>query len=836
MTTLWQDIRYGVRILARSPGFTTVVLLVIGVAIGANTALFNVLDQVYMRPLPVEKPHELVSVQFRYRQGAWEDIEGGSSYAIYEAYRDRSSAFAELAAFREQTLNLRTSEIVESVKGAAVSINYFSMLGLQPVLGRLITPQQGHADPAYQPIAVISHRLWHRRFEGRRDIIGERIVIEDRALTVIGVAPAGFHGTMVGHPRDIYIPLGTAAQILNEPVHELTGLCQLGRLKPEIDREQAQAALQVLYAQIHPPEPGAFEVTPMVAKGHQGYVPGNARVASYPLALFFGIAVLVLVIACANVANLQLARATTRHREIAIRQALGAGRRRIIRQLLVESLLLASVAGAFGVVLAVGLDRLACTFLPRLVSANMPAELQVHITPGLHPRVLLFAMAVSLGTGITFGLAPALRLVRRDVIPALKESANNINMSDRRWNPHSLLVVGQIAVALVVTVCSGLCLRNLIGLKRIDPGFDPARIVGVSLSYDIWPTHDRPEFRRFFADLQERVNHLPGVASTSLAGCVPVSEASGGNMVTDIEGFRSPSHKKLYWRMGTVSPGYFHTFGQALLSGRNFTPHDGPEAPKVIIVNDILAKRYWPDQNPVGKRVTFFGGRDEPDFMREVVGVVESVKLRSITEPPAPIAYLPLAQKPRITPVLLVRTDDRPGPLISTIRREAAAIQPAPACDIRTVAQRISGLLLPQRILTGILNSFALVGLFLSATGIYAVMAYAVRQRTREIGIRIALGAQNRHVLMPVLLRGTLLMAIGMVLGLGLSLAGSRLLAALLPRIRQWDKFFLNGIGTWDLATYLGAAVLIAAVILAACYLPARRAAKVDPMAALRYE
>ena len=832
MGTLWQDIRFGARMLARNPGFTAVVLLVIGVGIGANAALFNALDQVYMRPLPVKKPHELVSVQSRFRQGTWEDMLGEYSYSTYEAYRDQSEVFAELAGFTGQPLTLRVKEMAESIEGAAVSTNYFSMLGLRPATGHLFAPEQEQAPTAYQPIVVISYQLWHRHFEGRPDIIGKQIVLNDQALTVIGVTPAGFTGTVVGRPTEVYVPLGTAAQMQGPEIHDLGSVHLLGRLKPGIDRAQAQAVLQVLDAQRNTPKPGEPEITALVFDGSQGYVSRDARMVSYPLALFLGGAALVLVIACGNIASLQLARAVTRQKEIAVRQALGASLQRIMRQLLVESLLLALAAGACGILLAVGLDRIIGTLLPQLVCPDMPPVMQIHLAPGLHPQVLLFATAISLGTGIASGLTPALQLVRRNVIPALKESAGYIDLPARRRNPHNLLVVGQIAVAVVVTVCSGLCLRNLLGLKQIDPGFDPARIVAVSLSPEVWPRNNRPELRRFFEELQQRVNLLPGVQSTGLALSAPLTERGGMTQMTRIEGYDLPAGRTRTLHFGMVGSGCFQTLGQTLLVGRDFTDHDGP----VMIVDELFAQRYWPYHDPIGKHITLNVKSEQATPVREVVGVVKAVKLRSIMEESRPWAYIPLAQRPEFTPALLVRTDGDPKSLVPMVRKAATAIRPAPNCDIRTVGERVWGLLLPQRILTGILNSFALVGLLLSATGIYAVMAYAVRQRTREIGIRIALGAQNRHVLMPVLFRGALLLTVGLVLGLALSLAGTRLLASQLPQIRAWDKFFLHGIHTWDPPTYIAATLAIVAVTLTACYLPARRAAKIDPMVALRYE
>ncbi|MEN6426928.1 MAG: ABC transporter permease [Phycisphaerales bacterium] len=832
MTTLWQDIRYGLRMLARSPGFAGVVLLILGVGIGANAALFNALDQVSLRLLPVEKPRELVSVQFRYRDGAWEFIQGECLYSNYEAYRDRSEAFTALMTFKEQTWTLHVDEAVERIEGVAVSTNYFSTLGLRAAVGRLILPEQGQSPTDYLPVAVISHGLWHRRFEGRADVVGKQIVLDDQALTIVGVTPPGFTGTTVGHPSDIFVPVGTVVHGQSREIRDLGGLCLLGRLKPGVNREQAQAALQVLDAQMNPPKRDEPENRALVLEGSQGYVPKDAQVAAYPLTLFQGAAALVFAIACANIANLQLARMATRHKEIAVRQALGAGRWRVLRQLLVESLLLALAGGVCGLLLAVCLNRWICVALARIAAAAMPPDIQIHLTNGLHSRMLLFAAGISLLSGMAFGLTPAFAMLRRDVIPALKESGGCANLPARRGNLHNLLVVAQIAVALVVMVLGGLCLRSVVGLQRTDVGFDTRKILVVRLDLE-GHLLDRPDLCRFMGDLQERVRRLPGVASAALATCPPVNDASGGGNVVDIEGTERPLGREVNWRMNTVGPEYFLTLGQALLAGRDFTVLDGPDTPCVVVINEVLAKRYWPNQSPIGKRISFLTRSGEPD-VREVIGVVKCVKLRSILEEPVPVAYLALDQRSRggwkQTPILLIRTEGNPHSLVPAIRKEASVIGSPAALDIRTVSQRIAGLLVTQRILSGILTLFGAVGLLLSATGIYAVMAYAVRQRTREIGIRIALGARGRDVVKSVLLKGALLMF------LGLGLGGGKVLVSLLPRIREWDQYFLQGIHAWDPLTYVAAALVVFVMALGACYVPARRAARVDPMVALRCE
>lgn len=833
--TLWHDLKYGFRMLARNPGFTAVVILIISLGVGANTALFNALDQVYMRPLSVKKPHELVSVQFRFRDGSWEDIGGTCSYQTYEAYRDQSGVFTDLMAYTgNHSMNLNLGGQKTQIQGMAVSANYFSLLGLRPALGRLLDSH----DDTTNPVAVIGHGLWRQRFAGATDVIGKQIILDDKPLTIIGVTPAAFKGTIVGGNPDVYLPLTTFAgtEALRNPHEQWLNL--LGRLKPDINRNQAQTALQILDARISNRKPDDIQITPVVLDGSRGYVPRDVQLASYPLGLFQGIAALVLVIACANIANLQLSRAVTRQKEIAIRRALGAGRWRLVRQLLVESLFLALVGGACGVLLAVCLDRWVYAVLMRIASASMPSPMQLHITGGLQSRMLLFAMGISLAAGIAFGLTPALTVIRRDVVSSLKESAGYADIPVRGWNSHSLLVVAQIAVALVVMVFSSLCLRSVIGLQHTDTGYDTRKILVVRLDMDGWLL-DRPDLCRFMVNLRERVDGLPGVASASLADCPPVSDASSKRTVIGVEGAKVPVIGQINWLASVVGPGYFQTLGQTVLAGRDFTIHDGPNAPKVVIINEVLAKHYWPKQNPIGKRITFLVKSGKEADVREIAGVVKSVKLRSILEESVPIVYLPLNQQKKeskITPVLLVRTTGNSHRLIPAIRKEASVIGAPAALDIRTVADRISGLLLTQRILTGILNLFGAVGLLLSATGIYAVIAYAVRQRTREFGIRIALGARERDVLASVLLKGALLMIPGLGLGLGLSLAGTRLLASLLPQIREWDKYFLQGIYTWDLPTYIAATLVIAVVALIACYIPARHAAKIDPMEALRYE
>ncbi|UCG58012.1 MAG: ABC transporter permease [Phycisphaerales bacterium] len=831
MRTLLQDIRYGSRMLVRNPGFTAVVVLVLGLGIGANTAIFNALDQVLFRALSVEKPDELVTLEY-----IWLDEDEGESgigrtfsFPLYESYRDQSHVFAGLVAFDDKAMNLAVNGAVNRVRGMAVSSNYFLVLGIKPALGSLIFTEEDRSSTA-EPVVAISHGLWRRRFGADQGIIGKQIAINDHPVTILGVAPRGFTGTLVGPVAEVYVPLRAWAAMTRRSLDNraFADWYLLGRLKHGISREQAQAALRVLAAQIGEVEPNNTHTNVLVSDGSRGPMHSRTREASVPLLLFMVIVSLVLLIACANVANMQLARAVTRRKEIAIRQALGASRARIIRQLLAENMVLALFSGGCGVLLAVWLDRLLC-----IVMATINP---ISVTPGLNMRMFLFALAVSLITPIASGLAPALQTTKPDIIPTLKETARFIGRP-RRWNAQSLVVVVQMALAITVLVCGGVCLHSLIRVRWVDPGFDPTRILVASVGSQrqhqgrIYPRH-------FFEDLQERVAELPGIESTSLAGDVPLGD--GGVSMTGVRRMENREIKAgeeiiLHWAL--VGPGYFRTLGLPLLMGCDISIRDVPEASRVMVVNEILAQRYWPGQDPIGKRVTFCAPEPGAEEVREVIGVVKAAKHYSIREEPTPIMYWPLVEASEVRPVLLIRATGDPRPLVPSIRNAATSLgMPASACDVRTIVERQWELFYPQRVLTGILNTFGLVVLVLSATGIYAVMAYAVRQRTRELGIRIAVGAQRRDVLTLVLLEGAALTTIGLGLGIGMSLIAMRFVESNLPAMRMWDRNFLYGVSLWDPLPYVCAALVLALVTFMACYIPARRATRIDPMTALRYE
>jgi predicted permease len=779
--------------------------------------------------LPVQKSHELVSIQFQSKGRDGKIYSDGIyNYPVYEAYRDRSGVFSGLIAFTHEDMRLRTKGQVNNIKGLAVTGNFFSMLGVNPALGRLFTEEQ-EPDSVAHPVTVISYRFWQQHFAGEPNVIGEQLVLNARSLTVIGVTPPGFNGTIVGWIPDVYIPAGTQASMWNMDIYRpgTTWLYFLGRLKSGMSRMEAQASLSVLTDQLK--ESGHnVHGNIVVVDGSRGWIDWNAQSFHHPLTLFMVVAIFILIIMSVNIANMQLSRGAKRQKEIAVRQALGAGRWLVIRQLLVESLILAFSGGLFGIILANWLDRILCVLMSRIGSVSM--------IPGLDMRIYFFALAVSLFVGLTFGLVPALQMVHRKVIiPALKESSGFVGNPSNRWNPYHLMAIIQVTMAVAVLVCGGLFIRNLIALNRIDPGYDTKKLLAVSLE-DGWRLFDRPDLRQTFEDLKERVKNLPGVGATCLANVAPLSEIGSMRGVTHINDIEIPENERTSWWYGVVSPKYFETMNMPLLSGRNFSERDTLHTEKVMVINDIMARTYWPGENPVGKSVTFRGRRREDHLNVTVIGIVRASKMRSLIEGERPIAYWPLSQDTRVTPILLIRTTHKPQPLIPVIREVVTAQGFNRVCHISTISDRVAELLYPQRAFTSILNTFGIAGLILCVTGLYSIIAFAVRQRTREIGIRMALGAEGRHVVRTILGKGAVVTAIGLGLGLGISLIAVCVLSSQLTSLQRWNKFILYGVDLLDPLTFIAVPLFVFVISLLASYIPARRAAKVDPIEALRYE
>jgi predicted permease len=845
MGTLWQDVRYGFRMLVKKPGFTAVIVLTLALGIGANTTIFSFLDRVVLRPLAVKKPRELVKLEYQYQHSNHSGVgkDNTFTYPLYVSYRDQSGVFSGLIAYMPINMsdlsNVRVGESVERVASLAVSSNYFSVLGVKPVIGRFFLPEEERGHGA-QSVAVISHGLWRRLFEGDLTALGKTISISNHIFTVVGVTPPEFTGTVAGINPGVYVTLGTLRQIDNftwdNPGN--FSLYVLGRLKPGLSRAQAEAKLLVLTEQIKQVISDRAAYTNfLVMDGSRGTNPiADEDYFWLVIALIQAPPMLILIVACANVANMLLARGIMRQREIAIRRAMGANRGDVIRQLLVESSLLALLSGACGALIAHWLALMIRTLFPFIQQSGIPV--------GTDGRILCLTLLGSLGSVFLFGLAPALRVSRPNVMTVLKDGAGEVTLFARRFSLRNVLVVIQVAVSVIVLSFGVLCLLSLRALRVADPGYDSQRVLAVSVNLK----DDSPvniDISQLFTHLQERVTSLPGVQVTSLVKNIPLSMAGLGHNRTGashVEDYQIPVDKKgISWDFMMVGPGYFKTLGVPFLRGRDFTPQDGPVAPMVMIVNELMAQQFWPGQDPIGKHVTLGMGE-----VREVVGVVKAVKLRTIREKPEPLSFWPIAQPMTLNGksfpsdnklCMIIRTQSDHQPLVSFLQKELeSAGLTSSTYEVGTIAEWADKSLNIQRAVTGLLSAIGAVGLLFVATGIAGLMAYEVSQRTREIGIRMALGAQLKDVLQFVLRKGAILTGVGLVLGLGLSCIPLWILTRLVPVFSYIDEYCLYGVHIWDPLTYFCVILLISLVMFAACYLPARRAAKIDPMEALRYE
>ena len=808
---LWQDLRYGLRMLLKNPGFTTIAVLTLALGIGANTAIFTLLDKVLIRPLPVERPDQLVTFV--------EDAGGAPaifSYPLYADLRDRNDVLSGVVAFEQRPFSMSDGNATERVIGQIVSGNYFAVLGVRPALGRFFLPEEDRT-PNSHPVIVISHGLWRRSFGADPAVIGKTLSLNAYRYTVVGVAPSEFTGTTRGTASDVYVPIMMQARVSARRDGMLNnrnaGWLQLiGRLKPNVTRQQAQAALST------PVDAAARTFSGkntddigdptkvFLMDGSRGHT-DRVKDLSTPLKLLMGVVGFVLAVACANVANLLLARASKRRKEIAVRLAIGAGRWRIVRQLLTESAILATLGGGAGLLVAYWFTGLLLRFQQQ--TNRVPRALD----GSLDERALGFTLALSLVTGIVFGLAPALVASKSDFVAALKEETPGIGRVARRLSLRNLLVVAQVALSLVVLIGAGLCVKSLRALQAIDPGFEPAKVM--TASFDLGQNgYDEARGRQFISQLSERVAALPGVEAVSFARIAAFSDIPWvGPLI--IEGsIPQPINTN------AIGPNYFQTLGAALAQGREFTAQDRADAPLVVTVNEAAARRYWPGQEVVGKRIV--RGRQ----FAEVVGVTRDSKEKGLTADPRPALYVPLLQNyfPELT--LHVRTATPSQTLLAAVRREAQLLDPTlPVYNLQTLAAQKDGTLYTERLAATLLTLFGLLALSLAAVGIYGVLSYAVTERTREMGIRLALGACPRDLINLVVWQGLMLTLIGLVIGVGASFALTRLIAKL-----------LFGVSPTDPLTFVVIPLLLTGVALLACWIPARRATRVDPLASLRYE
>ena len=828
MHALWQDLRYGARMLWKQPGFTVIVALTLSLGIGANGVIFNLVNALLLRPLPVEKPEELAAV---YTSDFSSGDFGASSYPDYVDFRDRNRVFAGLVAYQPpQPLSLNIDGASERVFGEVVSGNYFSVLGLKPSLGRGFLPEEDRT-PGERAVAVISHKFWQTRFGGDPATVGRSVKLNGHPFTIVGVAPEKYSGLLRGFVADWWIPAMMVAQAVPGSDY-LTergsrAFLVMGRLKPGVTFQQAQADFNSIATQLYKEWPRHWENVRRQSRGVSLTSESEARLlpdARMPVVIFMAllmtVAGLVLLIACANIANLLLARASARRKEIAIRLAIGAGRGRLIRQLLTESVLLALIGGAVGMLLAGWSADLLTTFKPPL---PIPVELDLQGDW----RVFGFMYGLSLLTGIVFGLAPALAASRPDVIGSLKDEAGAANTGGRRGRLRGSLVVTQVALSLLLLICAGLFLRSLRNASSIDPGFDADNLLALSMDLQL-QGYDELKGRNFTDQLLDRAQSLPGVVSVSLTDQLPLGLDGGARRGMTIEGYTSQPGESMEIHSCFVSPGYFETLRIRLLQGRAFQRQDNANAPGVALINEAFARRYWAGQQPLGKRIQMgavrSGVNDAPYLT--VIGVTSDGKYITLGEDATPFVYLNLAQNSVLSPTLIVRTQGNPLDSLSAVRGEVAALDKnLPLFDVKTMRQHLGLALLPARLAGGVLGVFGLVALTLAAAGIYGVMAYSVAQRTREFGVRIALGANARDVLRLVARQGMALVLIGMAIGLAAALALTQLL-----------KSLLFGVSATDAVTFTLVPFLLAAIALLACYFPARKATEVDPIVALRSE
>jgi len=813
MESLLQDLRFGARMLVKQPGFTLIAALTLALGIGANTAIFSLVNALLLRsPAGVEQAEQLVLV-------TWEGSGLGPSYPDYIDYRDRNTTLAGLATFGPTTLHLGVGDEAERIPATLVSGNYFTVLGVKAARGRTLITDDDTA-PGANPVTVISDGLWRRRFNADPNVVGKTVRLNGYPFTVIGVAPPEFIGVETGRATGVWVPISMAAQAdptsAGSPHTRVARgwLKAFGRLKPNVSLVQAQAELSGLARVLEQTFPDTNKGVGVRLVPNLGLGPEQRNDARNFTSLLAAVAGLVLLIACANVANLLLARGQRRQKEIGIRLALGATRLRLIRQLLTESLLLALLGGALGAFVAFWLSEPMKNFVA-FGQENYPA-----LDLSLDTRVLGFTFLVAVVTGLLFGLIPGLQAARTELTPVLRDAALS-GRGKLRINLNGLLVIGQIALSLVVLIAAGLFVRTLQKAQSVHPGFNTSQVVTASL--DVGKQgYSESQGRQFYRQIVERVEALPGVRSASMAHTAPFTDRTWN---TRVRAESQADAAPLPVDYNVVSPRYFATLEIPFISGRDFHAADEAQAPGVVILNETLARRLFPGENPIGKRLIRYI-RGEPKFSLEVVGVVKDAKYQQLTEQPRPQMYLPSPQQYRSVMTLHVHTERDPGELLAAMRREARSLDGnLPIFNAGLLADHLRASLAPQRSVVALIGTFGLLALALASIGLYGVMAYTVSQHTREIGIQMALGAQTGDVLKLVVRQGMGLALIGVVIGLIASLALTRL-----------TKTLLFGVSATDPLTFTGVALLLTMIALLACWLPARRATKVDPLTSLRHE
>jgi putative ABC transport system permease protein len=802
METLLRDVRYGVRSLLKRPGFTAIALIALALGIGANTAIFSLVNAVLLRPLPFAEPDRLVWV--------WGNIRGGGTRASVSPldfldYRQQNTTFEEFAASFAVPLplNLTGDGEPERLQAGAVTGNYFQALGAKPALGRTFLLE--NEKPGNDQVAVLSYALWQKRFGGNPDIVNNTVTLDGKTFHVLGVMPQDFS---FPQSAELWVPLNFDAEpgMKQRKAHFLR---PIGKLKPGVTMAQAQADTDAVARRLEEQYPDTNSGWSLRLVSLREQLVGNTRPTLF---ILFGAVGFVLLIACANVANLLLVRAAGRQKEIALRTALGAGRFRIVRQMITESVLLALVGGVLGTLFAMwGVD-----LLVSLSAGSIPTTAHVKIDA----TVLGFTLLISLLTGVLVGLAPALRTLKVNLSDSLKEGGRSSSEGVQRNRTRSILVVLESAVAVVLLIGAGLLIRSLIQLQNISPGFDAHKVLTMRVDLPR-QKYDTPEkSSNFFSQLESRLGGLPGVERVGLISELPLS-GQPNDMPYTVEGRPPVSIDQAFDDdFRRVNRQYFEAMRISILRGRNFTEQEVSQSAKVVIISDLLVRQTFPNEDPLGKRLIMSYGNQA----FEIIGIVGDIRHRALESEPVPAMYLPTYQTGWMN--IVIRTKGDPIGLAAAVRKEVQGIDPdQPVADVKTMEQWLDTAVAAPRYRTGLIALFALVALILASTGIYGVMSYSVTQRTHEIGVRMALGAQRLDVLKLVVRQGMALVVVGVLLGLLAAIGLTRVMSSL-----------LFGVTAKDPLTFAAVATVLTLVAFIACYLPARRATKVDPLVALRYE
>ena len=814
MTSFMQDVRYAVRMIVKAPGYAAITILTLALGIGANTTIFSWINASLLNPVPgVADPGEVVALSL----SADATIPFSFTYPDLEALRNGQQSFTGLTGANVTPISLTGTGKPQRVWGMVTSANYFDVLGVRPMMGRTFSPEED-TEPGGAPVVVISYRFWQTHFGGVPDVLGRTMNLNEHPYTIIGVTPAIFQGSQTGVRADLFVPVMMESLLIPQGDllhdHHYFWLFVLGRLKPGVTLQQAQEQMTVQLK----PEVKSY---PDEHRGHDVVTayplwrsPFGANLIFAPLLpLLMMISGFVLLLACANVANLMLVRSMARRREIAIRMALGASRWRLVRQLLIESIVLAAAGGGVAMLMTVWTAGSMMRFIPQ---TDFPISLSIEADR----TVLAAALVISLLTGIIFGILPALRASGDTPGAVLKEDARNVSGGSRKARLTSGLVVAQISLSLLLLICAGLFIRSFISAQQIDPGFNSHNIS--IASYDLFTAgYTQPRGIQFDHQLLSRLEAMPGVQSVMLTSRTPLAFGGGSTSVKP-EGYVAPPNVSMETQVAIISPKYFQTMQILLAKGRDFTQADSQETQRVAIVNETFVDRYWPHQEAIGKQLV----SDLTNESFTVVGVARNTKYNQLNEAPMPFVYLPLYQVYRAGMTITARVAGDPLAFGRSVEKTIHELNAdIVVFDVTTLELREQLATIGQRIAGTFIGAFGLLALVLAAVGIYGVTSYTTRQRTHEIGIRMALGARREDILRLVLGRGVLLTLLGLALGLGLSFG-----------VTRFTKALLIGVSTTDTLTFSAVALLLSAVVLVACFIPAWRAMRVDPTLALRHE